>query len=40
MNSFHRDENEAEVARELRGGMMAGARAGVVNRVHRVLIPH
>jgi len=37
MNSFHRDENEAEVARELRGGMMAGARAGVVNRVHRVV---
>ena len=37
MNSFRRDENEAEVARELRGGMMAGARAGVVNRVHRVV---
>jgi hypothetical protein len=37
MNSFHRDENEAEVARELRSGMIAGARAGVVNRVHRVV---
>jgi hypothetical protein len=44
MNSFYRnkqDEEEVEVSRELRGAMRGagidGARAGVVNRTHRVV---
>jgi hypothetical protein len=37
MNSFRRDERELEVSRALRGSMIDGARAGVVNRTHRVV---
>jgi hypothetical protein len=37
MNSFHREEDEFEGAQELRSAMIDGARAGVVNRTHRVV---
>jgi hypothetical protein len=37
MNSFRRDDEGIDVARELRGAGIDGARAGVVNRTHRVV---
>jgi hypothetical protein len=37
MNSFRQDDEEVEVLRALRGSMVDGARAGVVNRTHRIV---